>query len=269
METVLGDTVSSIKQRSEIMLTATEQLSSRLDETTQRVNKSAEVASLRSQNIMSMVKKFSEFQQEVAQAIVLMRELSASVATIANISEIIRGISSQTNLLALNAAIEAARAGEQGRGFAVVADQVRSLAERTHKATEEIADITKTITEKPKKTSNFLNVCTQATEDNANQLTEIANVANDATESAHVVCEMVDQVSTLMREQKNSVAEIMHTIKDIVDISQRSHTQVTTLRNVSIELVTSSGALKSLVDGEAIGLQIYAAMGRRINRRTN
>ena len=65
--------------------------------------------------------------------------LAASVEKILPITDLIQGIAQQTNLLALNATIEAARAGAAGRGFAVVATEVKSLAQQSGNATDQIA----------------------------------------------------------------------------------------------------------------------------------
>jgi len=105
----------------------------------------------------------------ITDSVMIMDKLNKNSLSIQEVLALIDDVADQTNLLALNAAIEAARAGEHGRGFAVVAEQIRGLAEKTQKATHDIADVISTMTmdiEKSRKKTNTINTLAQTiTED--------------------------------------------------------------------------------------------------------
>jgi methyl-accepting chemotaxis protein len=257
MQTSLADLVTAIKSASSDVASAAteiaasaEETASGMDEQTRQVEQVTaamqelstsvdEVASQCSsaaEHATESGKAAAEGNEVVNQTVTGMREINEAVTEgsrsvarlgergeqIGQVIKVINDIADQTNLLALNAAIEAARAGEHGRGFAVVADEVRKLADRTTKATEEVAgSITaiqtdteaavKQMQEGSRRVSQGVDSATQAGQ-------SLANIRDSATR----VESMVRAIAAAAEEQSSASAEISDNIMRINAVSREA-----------------------------------------------
>lgn len=190
---------------------ATEEMTSTIGEISQQVSQASQLT--------------SNATQQVATADQQIRTLVDKVERVGEVVGLISDIADQTNLLALNATIEAARAGDAGKGFAVVASEVKSLADQTNKATDEIAGL--------------ISGVQSATRESATAIEEIGG-------SVRNVNEVTTGIASAVEEQNAATQEISRNIQEAASGTQSVTETIVTVSEAATE--TGTAAVK-VVDG--------------------
>jgi len=179
----------------------------------------------------------------VKQSATMVETLGSRSEEIGEIIGTIEDIADQTNLLALNAAIEAARAGDQGRGFAVVADEVRALAERTTKATKQIAATIKNIQSETRNAVIAMGEGVREVEKGSTDASKSGEALQSILQQISDLSMQVNQIATAAEEQTTTTGEISSNIQQITAVvqltangSQESAAAATQLARLSEEM---------------------------------
>ena len=196
----LGAAVSQTSASVEELAASVKQVARNVNDANGVAEASAEVAVKGRQAVEQTIAGMTRINQAMADVVAVIENLGQSSEEIGEIIAVIDDIAEQTNLLALNAAIEAARAGEHGRGFAVVADEVRKLAERSAKATGEIATLIKGI---QKETVQAV----QSTQEGNLAIQQGTSLAQTAGESLGAIVTSVHEVTALMGQIRQATQE--------------------------------------------------------------
>ncbi len=199
-------------------------------------------------NMEKVVADVGEVSQMFEQVLGAMADLRKASDDIGRVVKVINELAEQTNLLALNAAIEAARAGEQGRGFAVVADEVRNLAERTKKSTQEISE---TVARNQHLGANVAEVVGRgrtAVDKSVDQVRITMDSLKTVTTRVDEANGMLQQIASATEEQSAVVGEITRNIEHIARLSQDTSNRAKASHKLSLGVEAIAKDLENRVN---------------------
>lgn len=232
LATITDDMKSSTKtQQSEtdLIASAVEEMSVAIQE----VSNNAEVAASSADSVDENAREATKVSKQtldgveklalqVNQAAGIIKDLNRQTGDIGKVLDVIRGVAEQTNLLALNAAIEAARAGEQGRGFAVVADEVRTLAQRTQKSTEEIDQMIGSLQNGSESAVSAIETSQTDVDYCVNNTKESLGLMEQVSASIQQINQMNSMIATATSEQTSVIGEVSGNLTNILNASNRA-----------------------------------------------
>ncbi|MGM8226229.1 methyl-accepting chemotaxis protein [Cellvibrio sp. ARAG 10.3] len=215
--------------------------------TAQNAKSANQITDQGQERIHVAVERVQGLSSRISQTADIMVRLESEAKNVTSVIDVIRGIAEQTNLLALNAAIEAARAGEQGRGFAVVADEVRTLASRTQKSTEDIQGMLSQLQSGVQRAVEAMNASTAMTNEAVGSASEAGESLAGIGSAVQNITNMAIQIATAAEEQSTVTAEIDKNLVEINQLAMTTSEDATKTANASQRLNQLSSSLRQLL----------------------